>query len=109
MVGAAASDKTVAIEVVFALPDQQIVVALQVEQGTTAATAVQRSGLQARFSDFDFANAALGVWNKVVARDYLLKDGDRVEVYRPLPMDPREARRILAAAGKSMGKTASAN
>ena len=101
-----ASSKLITVEVVFALPEQQLVQTLQLLPGTTAATAVQLSGLQSRFPDFDFTAATLGVWNKQVATDHIVIDGDRVEIYRPLPMDPREARRILAAAGKGMGKAA---
>jgi putative ubiquitin-RnfH superfamily antitoxin RatB of RatAB toxin-antitoxin module len=104
-----ASSKLITVEVVFALPEQQVVQTVQLLPGATAATAVQLSGLPPRFPDFNFTAATLGVWNKQVAADHVLTDGDRVEIYRPLPMDPREARRILAAAGKGMGKAAGAS
>jgi putative ubiquitin-RnfH superfamily antitoxin RatB of RatAB toxin-antitoxin module len=47
-----------------------------------------------------------GIWGRPVERDQAVSDGDRVELYRPLNMDPREARRRLAAAGRTMGSTA---
>jgi hypothetical protein len=58
------------------------------------------------FPEGDLANCQAGIWGKPVGRDHRLKDGDRLELYRPLLMDPREARRKLAADGRSMGQPA---
>ena len=102
------ADGLLTVEVALALPDRQVLKPLQVESGTTAGEAVQQADLQAQFPEIDIANAALGIWSKQVPPERLLKTGDRVEIYRPLPMDPREARRILAAVGKGMGKAAGA-
>ncbi|HET6628587.1 MAG TPA: RnfH family protein [Woeseiaceae bacterium] len=92
------------VEVVFALPEQQEVLGLEIAEGATVAQAIEQSGIAARFPDHDLSRCAVGVWGQVVERDRRLRDGDRVELYRPLLMDPQEARRELAAKGKSMGK-----
>ena len=94
----------IGIEVVYAEPARQELIALIVPRGTTAGEALSRSGLQARFPHVAFDSCALGVWGKPVDRQQQLRDGDRLEVYRPLAMDPREARRQLAAHGRAMGQ-----
>ena len=91
------------IEVVFALPERQELIAMTVSAGTTAAEAVQQSGIVDRFPGHDVAACRLGVWGQPVAGDRALQPGDRVEIYRPLDIDPREARMRLAAEGRSMG------
>jgi uncharacterized protein len=92
------------VEVVFALPGQQELVGLEVAKGATVAQAIEQSGIASTFPDHDLSRCAVGVWGQVVERDRRLRDGDRVEIYRPLLLDPQEARRELAAKGKSMGK-----
>lgn len=94
---------TIAVEVVFALPERQELIGLQVVPGTTIAEAIDLSGIAARFPDEDLGNCECGVWGRPAGRDRELQDGDRVEVYRPLSIDPRDARRALAAEGRSMG------
>jgi putative ubiquitin-RnfH superfamily antitoxin RatB of RatAB toxin-antitoxin module len=83
------------IEVVYALPGEQVVIALSVPEGTTAAEALERSGLAERFPET--AASPIGVFGRVVAPDTALSDGDRVEIYRPLVADPKQARRRRAA------------
>jgi uncharacterized protein len=61
--------------------------------GATVADALRESGLQTRHPGIDLAAAALGVWGALCRRDDALRDRDRVEVYRPLVVDPKEARR----------------
>ncbi len=95
---------TLQVEVVYALPEQQELVALAVAEGTTVAQAIEQSGIAGKFPQHDLARCAVGVWGQVVERGRRLHDGDRVEIYRPLKLDPQAARRELAAQGKSMGK-----
>lgn len=85
------------IEVAYATPEQQIIIALQVPENTTLASAIAASGLLARFPDIDVKRNALGIFGKICSSDQLLKTGDRVEIYRPLLRDPKEARRQRAA------------
>jgi putative ubiquitin-RnfH superfamily antitoxin RatB of RatAB toxin-antitoxin module len=97
--------RTIRVEVVFALPELQVLVALELNDGATVAEAIERSGLGQQFPDEAIDALPVGIWGRVTARDQVLADGDRVEIYRPLEMDPREARRQLAQAGKTMRKS----
>lgn len=95
--------RSLAIEVACALPQRQAVLAMTVAPGTTAREAVRASGIAVRFPEIDVARCALGVWGEAVDDSRRLEDGDRVEIYRPLEIDPRAARRERAAAGATMG------
>jgi len=81
----------IAIEVARAFPDRQEVLALSVPLGTTAAEALALAGWP--------PPEAVGVFSRRVPGDHVLADGDRVEVYRPLTLDPKEARRRRASRG----------
>lgn len=87
----------ISIEVAFALPEEQVVLPLTLAAGTTLVQAIVASGLAARYPDQQIADLRKGVWGKLQSDDYLLRDGDRVEIYRPLQQDPRAARRRRAA------------
>ena len=100
-----AMPEVVSVEVVFALPGLQGLVVVDVAAGATAADAIKQSGLQARFPEHDLDKLPIGVWGQLVDRGYRVKDGDRVEIYRELQLDPREARRRLARVGRTMGQT----
>ena len=91
------------VEVVYALPDEQALVALDVEQGTTAEQAVRLSGLLEKYSDIDLEKNKLGIFGKVVNSDQLLRHKDRVEIYRPLIADPKESRRKRADKKEAKG------
>lgn len=84
-------------EVVYARPDRQYVVALTLPAGATVADAVKASGLMGSFAELRQEPPALGVFGRVVRPDEALRDGDRVELYRPLKADPRATRRARAA------------
>lgn len=92
------------VEVAYATPDEQLILALQVSAGTTLLQAVERSGMLDRFPDIDIAKARVGIFGKMAKQDAELKPGDRVEIYRPLIADPKEARKKRAAEGKQMRK-----
>ncbi len=93
----------IAIEVACAERDRQTVLPLEVPAGCTAGEALALSGVFVRHPGLDPANCAIGVFGREVVRDYLLSTGDRVEVLRPLPEDPRARRRRLAREGKAIG------
>lgn len=82
------------IEVVYAEPHRQIVIALTVGWGATVADAIARSGITAQVPDA--LQRKLGVFSRKVTAATLLHDGDRVEIYRALLADPKEARRKRA-------------
>lgn len=89
----------ISIEVVYALPERQCLLTLQVEENCTAFDAVQHSGIGAQFPELDLTAAKLGIFGRVIEqpKQYILRDGDRVEIYRPLLIDPKAARRQRAA------------
>lgn len=90
------------VEVVFALPDVQKLITVRVPCGASVAEAIEAAGIAAEFPQYEFGTAPVGVWGRVSGRDRRLVAGDRVEIYRPLRIDPRDARRRLAGAGKTM-------
>ena len=84
------------IEVAYAAPDEQVIVPLTVPAGSDAVEAVRRSGLSDRFPDIDADNLSVGVFGVHVSPRAPLSQGDRLEIYRPLQVDPKEARRKRA-------------
>ena len=94
------------VEIVFGTPERQELLQLKIPPGSSVREAVVESGIAGRFPGIDIACLQAGIWGKPVAQSRLLADGDRVEIYRPLLIDPREARRALAAQGRSMGSEA---
>ncbi|MDR2874753.1 MAG: RnfH family protein [Methylobacillus sp.] len=92
------------VEVAYALPAQQLILELKVPEGATAGQAVQKSGILAKFPEIDLAQNKLGIFGKLVKADTVLREKDRVEIYRPLIADPKEVRRQRAAEGKVMKK-----
>jgi putative ubiquitin-RnfH superfamily antitoxin RatB of RatAB toxin-antitoxin module len=92
------------VEVAYALPKQQLILELMVPEGTTAEQAVQKSGVLAKFPEIDLTQNKLGIFGKLVKADTVLREKDRVEIYRPLIADPKEVRRQRAAEGKVMKK-----
>ncbi|STZ75900.1 RnfH family protein [Bergeriella denitrificans] len=81
------------VEIVYGLPERQVLLSVQVAEGTTAREAVLQSGMAAQFPDLDVEAAPLGIFGKRVKDDAVLRAHDRVEIYRPLLVDPKEARR----------------
>ncbi|MBL8473094.1 MAG: RnfH family protein [Rhodocyclaceae bacterium] len=94
------------VQVVFALPQRQEVVELELPSGTTVAQAVESSGLLQKYPEISLARNKLGIFGKIAKGDTVLRQGDRVEIYRPLIADPKEVRRQRAAEGKPLKKGA---
>ena len=92
------------VEVAYALPDSQVIVPVEVEQGETMRDAIERSGLLERFPEIDLEKGKFGIFSKVGKLDKVLQARDRVEIYRPLIADPKEVRKQRAAEGKRMKK-----
>lgn len=88
------------IEVVVAWPELQVLVPLELERGATVADAIEHSGLGERFPDLEINPERLGVFAERRQPEDPLRDGDRVEIYRPLKVDPKVARRMAAEAKK---------
>ena len=98
------STEKILIEVAYALPDQQLLISLDVDLGTTAEQAVKLSGLLEKFPDIDITKNKLGIFGKATKVDEILRDKDRVEIYRPLIADPKESRRRRAEKKESKKK-----
>jgi putative ubiquitin-RnfH superfamily antitoxin RatB of RatAB toxin-antitoxin module len=93
------------VEVCYALKERQEVVRLKLPAGSTAQRAVEASGLLQKHPEIDLDKTnKLGVFAKLVKADTVLRDKDRVEIYRPLIADPKEVRRKRAEEGKVMKK-----
>jgi len=90
---------SISVEVAFATPQKQLIVTLDVPAGTTANEAVRLSGVDQEFPDEDIAAAPLGIFGRKLSEPEktVLEAGDRVEIYRPLLIDPKQARLNRAA------------
>jgi putative ubiquitin-RnfH superfamily antitoxin RatB of RatAB toxin-antitoxin module len=86
------------VEVVYALPDRQRVVCVPLRDGLTALEAVRAAGLEREFPEIAGRDLVLGIYGRRVPATQVLRSGDRVEIYRPLKFDPRDARRKAAQA-----------
>jgi len=96
----------IVVEVVFAEPLKQSLLSVKLPKGATVADAITHSGIAARHADIDITALRTGVWGHTVDPKHPLRDGDRVEIYRELTIDPREARRQLALSGRTMREPA---
>ncbi len=94
------------VEVVYALPAKQELLTVKVAPGTTVRQAIEASGILEKYPEIDLAKNKLGVFAKLTKPDTVLRDRDRVEIYRPLIADPKEVRKQRAAEGKVMKKGA---
>jgi putative ubiquitin-RnfH superfamily antitoxin RatB of RatAB toxin-antitoxin module len=93
--------ETISVEVAYAEPGRQFLRRLALDVPATVADAINAAGVEREFG-IEASLLAVGIWSKPAARDALLRDGDRVELYRPLKADPKDARRRRAdrASGK---------
>ncbi|MEQ6886577.1 RnfH family protein [Salicola sp. Rm-C-2C1-2] len=82
------------VEVAYARPEAQRLIALSLSEDSTALEAIRESGIENVFPEIDLAYQSVGIFSHVIAEPgrYRLRDGDRVEIYRPLEIDPKEAR-----------------
>ena len=84
------------VEVVFGMPESQQIVAISVPSGSTVADALEASKIGTIFPDADIDHLPTGIWGRPVERDQELANGDRVEIYRELELEPMESRRLRA-------------
>ena len=96
--------ESINVEVAYAMPEKQIIRAVNVDAGTTIGAAIVQSGIMMDFPDLELEDAKVGIFGKAAVMTTVLSDGDRVEIYRPLIADPKEVRRKRAAEGKKMKK-----
>ena len=94
------------VEVCYALPDKQVLVPLVLAEGATLQQALEASGLLEKNPEIDLQKNKFGIFAKLSKLDTVLRNRDRVEIYRPLIADPKEVRKQRAAEGKVMKKGA---
>ena len=90
------------VEVAYALPNKQSLISIEVESGSTLKEAIEASGILETFEQIDLTKDRVGIFAKFATLDTILRDKDRVEIYRPLVADPKKARKDRAAEGKAM-------
>ncbi len=101
--------ETINVEVAYAEPERQLIIPVNVDLGTTIGGAIVQSGIMIEFPELDIENSKVGIFGKASSMETQLKDGDRVEIYRPLIADPKEVRRQRAAQGKVTKKGGSSS
>lgn len=92
------------IEIVYSSTDSQIILSLKVENNTTIAQAIELSKIIERFPEINFEFNRVGIFGKLTKLATVLRNKDRVEIYRPLLNDPKEIRRRKAAQLKKLKK-----
>ncbi|MCC5854867.1 MAG: RnfH family protein [Idiomarina sp.] len=98
------SDALLNIEVVYGTPERQKIVSLSVTEGTTVLAAIEQSNIQTYFPEIVPSEAVVGIWNKSCKLTDKPRQGDRIEIYRPLIADPKENRRRRAEQAKDEGR-----
>lgn len=92
------------IEVAYALPDKHSLLALEVPAGSTVEEGVIASGILDLHNEIDLEQNKVGIWSRMAKLRDGLKDGDRIEIYRPLIADPKEVRKRRAEKAKEEGR-----
>ena len=87
---------TISVELVFAMPDKQVLRSVTLAEGSSVDDVIAMGNLLRDFPELALEDMQAGIWGRPVDRDHVVREGDRVELYRPLEMDPREARRLKA-------------
>mgnify|MGYP001826870414 CR=1 FL=1 len=98
--GSSADSTTLWVEVAYATPARQAIVRIEVPVGCTVAQAIDLSGIREKFPDMKVNQDEVGIFSRKVPLEQVLQEGDRVEIYRPLIADPKEARRARANASR---------
>lgn len=99
-----ADTENIPIEVIYALPHEQLLTEVRVPAGSTVREGILASGVLERYPELDIDTLAAGIFGKLTRLDTALRARDRIEIYRPLIADPKAVRKQRAAAGKRMKK-----
>ncbi len=83
----------ISVTVAYATPEKQLELPVELDAHCTIVLAIKKSGILTRFPEIPFPNIEVGIWGRRMPLDGLIKAGDRIEIYRPLQIDPKEARR----------------
>jgi hypothetical protein len=98
------SSRTIRVEVAYAKPEVQVIIPLDVAEGVTLEEAIEQSGILNQFPEIDLNQNKVGIFGKISKKNQVLREHDRVEIYRPLIADPKEVRKQRAKKGKTMKK-----
>src|SRR5580765_3762867 len=93
------------VSLAVAVPGRQEVIELELDPGATLADAIAAARLAERFPGVDFAAMRAGIWSRAAKLATVLRDGDRVELYRPLNADPKDMRRSRAVRPSSRSRS----
>jgi len=96
-----ANDNKIKVEVCFASVDQEVMLEVELLMGQTIHDAIKQSGILKQFPEIDLDKNKVGIFSKRLPLDTVVKTGDRVEIYRPLLIDPKTARRNREKSVKS--------
>jgi len=96
-------DEKISVEVAYGTPDKQALEAVSVSVGVNCADVIAMSEISGKFPHDEIASLPIAIWGKPATAESCPKAGDRIEILRPLVIDPRDARRLLAEAGQFMG------
>lgn len=95
--------KNIRVEVAYAKPEEQVLISVEVLEGITAQQAIEKSNILELFPEIDLGQGnKIGIFSRPCALNTPLREGDRVEIYRPLIADPKQIRKQRAAEGKTM-------
>ncbi|AOE49272.1 RnfH family protein [Kangiella sediminilitoris] len=92
------------VEVAYALPDKQTILQLEIDPNITVREAIHQSGILEQYPEIDLNIQKVGIFSKLAKLDDYLHDGDRIEIYRPLLIDPKEVRKQRAEKAKQESK-----
>jgi len=90
-------EKLITIEVAYAKPEQQVIISLEMPEDATVEQTIKASGILEQFPEIDTSDLKVGIFGNVCKLERLIREGDRIEVYRPLIHDPKDARRERAS------------
>ena len=95
-------EKFITVEIAYALPEQQLVITIQIPQQSTIESAIQTSGILQRFPEIDLTQNKVGIFGRLAKLETRLRPMDRIEIYRSLIADPKIARRNRAEKSKAL-------
>lgn len=95
-----ATHESITVEVVYASPETPTILSVRLPDESTVQQAIEASGITGRIPEIDIENNKVGIYGKVCKLDHKLRDGDRIEIYRPLIADPKAARKKKTPAGE---------
>ena len=95
-------EKHITVEIAYALPEQQLIITIQIPERSSIENAIQTSGILQRFPEIDLNMNKVGIFGKLAKLETSLRDMDRIEIYRPLIVDPKAVRRNRAENAKAL-------